>query len=71
MIAYGDGYVLVATDGGAFVFSNLPFTGSLGANPPPTPITDIAVVPQGGGYWMVDEIGRVFAFGGAQIHPFR
>jgi hypothetical protein len=70
MVPYGDGYVLVATDGGAFVFSNLPFSGSLGANPPPMPIVDIAVRQQGG-YWMIDEIGRVFAFGGAQVHPLR
>jgi hypothetical protein len=43
MVPYGDGYLLVASDGGVFNFSNLPFEGSLGANPPSSPVIDIAV----------------------------
>jgi hypothetical protein len=42
VVPYGDGYLLVASDGGVFNFSNKPFSGSLGGNPPPTPIIGIA-----------------------------
>jgi alpha-tubulin suppressor-like RCC1 family protein len=38
MASRGEGYVLVAQDGGIFDFSGLPFAGSLGGNPPATPI---------------------------------
>jgi hypothetical protein len=43
MVAYGDGYLMVATDGGIFDFSSTPFLGSLGANPPLNPIVGVAV----------------------------
>ncbi len=46
MVAYGDGYVMVADDGGVFAFSDRPFAGSLGANPPPSPVVAIAVLPE-------------------------
>ena len=42
MVRYGNGYLMVGADGGAFVFSDQPFVGSLGANPPPAPIVAIA-----------------------------
>ncbi|MFT7647609.1 MAG: hypothetical protein ACI8Y4_002359 [Candidatus Poriferisodalaceae bacterium] len=45
MVAYGDGYLQVASDGGVFVFSNLAFLGSLGAEPPNTPIVAISPLP--------------------------
>lgn len=35
---------MVGQDGGIFSFSNKPFAGSLGANPPPNPITAVAVL---------------------------
>lgn len=41
MVSYGDAYLLVARDGGVFNFSNRAFAGSLGSNPPDTPITSI------------------------------
>ena len=41
MVPYGNGYLVVATDGGVFTFSNLKFEGSLGANPPNTDIVSI------------------------------
>jgi glucose/arabinose dehydrogenase len=44
MVPYGDGYVLVASDGGAFVFSDRAFAGSLGDDPPDTPITSISTM---------------------------
>ncbi len=67
MVPYGNGYVLLGEDGGAFVFSDQPFSGSLGANPPALPVIDIAVVPQGSGYWMLDSGGTVYAFGSARV----
>jgi alpha-tubulin suppressor-like RCC1 family protein len=42
MIRYGDGYLMVAQDGGIFTFASAPFLGSLGDNPPPHPITNVA-----------------------------
>jgi hypothetical protein len=45
MVRYGDGYLMVAEDGGVFNFSSRPFSGSLGAHPPATPIVAIAALP--------------------------
>ena len=42
MVAFGAGYLMVASDGGIFNFSDKPFFGSLGANPPPAPIVSVA-----------------------------
>ncbi|MEZ5279239.1 MAG: hypothetical protein R2770_02105 [Acidimicrobiales bacterium] len=44
MTPYGNGYLQVASDGGVFNFSNLPFSGSLGGNPPNTPVAAITPV---------------------------
>jgi hypothetical protein len=44
MVPYGDGYLMVATDGGVFDFSSKPFSGSLGGNPPARPVTAVAAV---------------------------
>ena len=46
MVRYGDGYLMVAADGGIFAFSDVPFLGSLGANPPPSPIVAVAAAPE-------------------------
>jgi len=42
MVRYGDGYLMVGADGGIFNFSDQPFAGSLGANPPVRPIVSVA-----------------------------
>ena len=42
MVRYGDGYVMAGSDGGIFNFSDKEFHGSLGGNPPPTPIVAVA-----------------------------
>jgi hypothetical protein len=42
VVAYGDGYLMVAIDGGVFNFSTHPFLGSLGGDPPDEPIIAIA-----------------------------
>ena len=44
MVRYGNGYLMVGSDGGIFTFSNLAFVGSLGAHPPVVPISSVAVV---------------------------
>lgn len=42
LVPFGNGYLMVAPDGGVFNFSNKPFYGSLGSNPPSAPIIGIA-----------------------------
>ena len=44
MVRYGNGYLMVAEDGGVFVFSDRPFTGSLGARPPASPVVSVAAL---------------------------
>jgi myo-inositol-hexaphosphate 3-phosphohydrolase len=44
MVAFGNGYLMVGEDGGIFNFSDKPFHGSLGASPPPDPITSVAAL---------------------------
>ncbi len=43
MVRFGNGYLMVGTDGGIFTFTDKAFFGSLGANPPPSPIAAVAV----------------------------
>jgi hypothetical protein len=44
MIRFGDGYMMVGSDGGIFNFSTQPFAGSLGSNPPATPVISVGAV---------------------------
>jgi hypothetical protein len=44
MVRFGSGYLMVAEDGGIFNFSDKPFFGSLGGNPPARPIVSVAVL---------------------------
>ncbi len=62
----GDGYLLVAADGGVFNYGNRYF-GSLGATDLPAPIVAAAASSSGGGYWMLDASGNVYAFGDAWL----
>ncbi|HET9771505.1 MAG TPA: hypothetical protein VFS16_11500, partial [Acidimicrobiia bacterium] len=41
------GYLMVAEDGGIFSFGDVPFHGSLGAAPPPSPIVAVALANHG------------------------
>jgi hypothetical protein len=41
MVRYGNGYLMVAADGGIFAFSNKQFVGSLGSSPPAIPIVGV------------------------------
>jgi hypothetical protein len=61
----GGGYWLIASDGGLFAFGDAAFHGSLGNNPPPTPIVGVAPSADGGGYWMLEANATVHAFGDA------
>lgn len=38
----GDGYALVAADGGTFAFGRMPFDGSLGSSPETAPVVAAA-----------------------------
>lgn len=66
--ASGDGYWLVASDGGVFTFGDAVFHGSTGDIDLDQPIVGMAATPAGGGYWMVAADGGVFSFGDAAFH---
>ena len=61
----GQGYWLVASDGGIFTFGNAGYYGSTGAMRLNKPIVDMAATPQGQGYWLVASDGGIFTFGDA------
>jgi hypothetical protein len=59
----GQGYWLVASDGGVFAFGDAGFYGSAGSMPLNRPVVGMAAAPGGQGYWLVASDGGVFAFG--------
>ena len=61
----GQGYWLVASDGGIFAFGDAGFFGSEGAKPLNQPIVGMAATPDGRGYWLVASDGGIFTFGDA------
>jgi hypothetical protein len=61
----GEGYWLVAADGGIFSFGDASFLGSTGALHLNQPIVGMAATPSGQGYWLVAADGGIFSFGGA------
>ena len=63
----GNGYWLVATDGGVFTFGDAGFYGSLGDVNLNKPITGMVPTPTGNGYWLVASDGGIFAFGDAEF----
>ncbi|MCZ7528707.1 MAG: hypothetical protein M5U14_21445 [Acidimicrobiia bacterium] len=63
----GEGYWLVASDGGVFAFGDASFLGSTGAVRLNEPIVGMAATPSGEGYWLVASDGGVFAFGDASF----
>ena len=58
----GNGYWLVASDGGVFAYGDAAFLGSMGAVKLRKPVVGMAADP-GGGYWLVASDGGVFSFG--------
>ena len=64
----GNGYWLVASDGGIFSFGDAQFYGSTGSIHLNKPIVGMAATPDGGGYWLVASDGGIFAYGDAQFY---
>ena len=64
----GQGYWLVAADGGVFAFGTSSFYGSMGGLHLGAPIVGIASTPDGRGYWLVAADGGLFAFGDAAFY---
>ena len=62
----GDGYWLVASDGGVFAFGDAGYFGSMGGRRVGETDGGDRPVPDGDGYWTVASDGGVFAFGGAR-----
>lgn len=63
----GEGYWLVASDGGMFTFGNARFLGSTGAMRLNQPIVAMAATPTGNGYWLAASDGGLFTFGDAKF----
>lgn len=61
----GGGGWIVAGDGGLFSIGTTPFLQSLSGHAS-DPVVGGAGTPSGQGYWLVDKVGHVFAFGDAQ-----
>jgi N-acetylmuramoyl-L-alanine amidase/ribosomal protein L24E len=64
----GNGYWLVAADGGVFTFGDANFYGSEGAATLNKPIVGMAATPDGHGYWLVASDGGIFTFGDASFY---
>jgi hypothetical protein len=64
----GQGYWVVASDGGIFTFGDAPFYGSTGGQPLDAHIVGMAATHDGGGYWLVASDGGIFTFGDAQYY---
>ncbi|MGQ0826395.1 MAG: matrixin family metalloprotease [Actinomycetota bacterium] len=63
----GQGYYLLAGDGGVFSYGDARFFGSTGNLRLNSPALRMAATPTGNGYWFVAGDGGVFAFGDAQF----
>jgi 3D (Asp-Asp-Asp) domain-containing protein len=63
----GQGYWLVAADGGIFTFGDAGFFGSLGGSALNQPIVGMASTPDGRGYWLVAADGGIFTYGDANF----
>ncbi len=64
----GQGYWLVAADGGIFTYGNAVFHGSLGSIRLNQPVVGMATTPDGAGYWLVASDGGIFTFGDAPFY---
>jgi ribosomal protein L24E len=63
----GQGYWLVASDGGVFTFGDAPFLGSQAGHRLNAPVDSIEATQNGAGYWLVAGDGGVFTFGHARF----
>ncbi len=66
--ANGQGYWLVAADGGIFAFGNALFYGSTGSLRLNRPVVGMSVSSNGAGYTLVASDGGVFCFGNALFY---
>jgi ribosomal protein L24E len=64
----GQGYWLVASDGGVFSYGDAKFYGSTGAIHLNRPIVGMAATSDGKGYWLVASDGGIFTFGDAKYY---
>ncbi len=64
----GNGYWIVAADGGIFNYGDAQFYGSAGAINLNKPIVGMARTADGGGYWLVASDGGIFSYGDAQFY---
>jgi hypothetical protein len=64
----GNGYWLVAADGGVFSYGDAQFYGSMGGKPLSQPVVGMAATPTGGGYWLVAADGGIFSYGNARFY---
>ena len=64
----GQGYWLVASDGGIFSYADAGFFGSTGNVRLNQPIVGMSPTPSGRGYWLVARDGGIFSFGDAAFH---
>jgi len=62
MTANGEGYWLVASDGGIFSFGDAPFDGSMGGTNLNAPVVGMAADATTGGYRLVASDGGIFSF---------
>ena len=67
-VVRGNGYWLVASDGGIFTFGASQFHGSTGNLTLNKPIVGMAATPDGNGYWLVASDGGIFTFGDAGFY---
>ena len=64
----GQGYWLVASDGGIFSYGDAAFYGSTGSIHLNQPIVGMAATPTGQGYWLVASDGGIFSYGDAAFY---
>ena len=64
----GNGYWLVASDGGIFNYGDAGFYGSTGSIQLNKPIVGMAATPDGKGYWLVASDGGIFNYGDAGFY---
>jgi hypothetical protein len=64
----GNGYWLVASDGGIFSYGDATFYGSTGSIHLNKPIVGMAATNDGRGYWLVASDGGIFSYGDATFY---
>jgi len=64
----GNGYWLVASDGGIFSYGDAHFYGSMGGQHLNAPVVGMTATPDGNGYWLVASDGGIFSYGDAHFH---